>query len=264
MLETLAMFLATGAVAGMLAGLFGVGGGLIIVPALALLLPRLDVPPAIAMQVAIGTSLAVISVTSISSVLAHQRRDGVLWPVFMRLVPGLVVGALTGALAAHLLSGLVLKQIVGVGALLVAIQMFVDRKPSPAGRMPGTVGLAAAGAIIGLLSALIGIGGGSLTVPYLSWCKVEMRQAVGTSAACGMPIAWAGATGFIVAGWGAAGVPAPNLGYVSLSAFAALAIASVLTAPLGAGLAHRLPPRVLKKAFAALLAVIGAGMLLGA
>ena len=115
-----------------------------------------------------------------------------------------------------------------------------------------------------LLPALIGIGGGSLTVPYLSWCKVEMRQAVGTSAACGMPIAWAGAAGFIAAGWGVAGVPAPNLGYVALSAFAALAVASVLTAPLGAGLAHRLPPRVLKKAFAALLAVIGAGMLLGA
>lgn len=261
--ETLMMFLATGAIAGMLAGLFGVGGGLIMVPALAFVFPRLNVPPAIAMQIAIGTSLAVISVTSISSVLAHQRRDGVLWPVFRQLVPGLVVGAVAGALSAHLLSGLVLQRIVGVGALLVAVQMFADRAPPAAGRMPGAFGLAAAGGVIGLLSALIGIGGGSLTVPYLSWCKVEMRQAVGTSAACGMPIAWAGAAGFIAAGWGVAGVPAPNLGYVSLSAFAALAIASVLTAPLGARLAHSLPPRVLKQAFAALLAAIGVGMLLG-
>lgn len=261
--ETLLLFLATGAVAGLLAGLFGVGGGLIMVPALAFLLPSLGVAESIAMQIAIGTSLAVIAVTSVASLVAHHRRGGVLWPVVARLGPGLALGAVAGAYTAHLLSGVVLQRIVGIGALLVAAQMFADRKPPAAAELPGTPGLVGAGTVIGLLSALIGIGGGSLTVPFLSWCKVGIRQAVGTSAACGMPIAWAGAAGFIAAGWALPGVPPPSLGYVSLPAFAGIAAASVLTAPLGARLAHHLPPPVLKRAFAVLLTGIGLAMLLG-
>lgn len=260
-MDALLLFLAAGAFAGLLAGLFGVGGGLIMVPVLAFILPFQGVGPAILMQVAVGTSLAVISATSISSMLSHHRRGGVLWPAFLALAPGLAAGALAGAFVAHLTPGPVLQRIVGVGALLVAVQMFFDLKPPGSGRLPGAPALFGAGGVIGALSALIGIGGGSLTVPFLAWRGVEMRRAVGTSAACGVPIAWAGAIGFVVAGWDVAGRPAPSLGYVSLFAFAGLAVASVLAAPLGARLAHALPPRTLKRAFAALLVIIGVALL---
>jgi len=265
-METLLIFAATGVAAGLLAGLFGVGGGLIMVPALALVLPGLGVGPAIVMQVAVGTSLAVISATSLSSMLAHHRRQGVRWDVLLRFAPGLAAGAVAGAFAAHALPGLVLQRIVGAGAILVALQMFLagpekgdahdlKRDASP-------LLLFGAGSVIGLLSALIGIGGGSLTVPFLTWRGVPIRQAVGTAAACGVPIAWAGAAGFIAAGWNVAGRPEPSLGYVVLPAFAAIALASVVTAPLGARLAHRLPPQLLKRAFATLLLAIGVSLLL--
>lgn len=256
-METLLIFAATGAAAGLLAGLFGVGGGLILVPALALVLPWQGVGPGVVMQVAVATSLAVISATSVSSMLAHHRRGGVLWPVFARLVPGLAAGAVAGAFVAHALPGAVLQKIVGAGALLVAAQMLLDRQPAVQAGLPGTAALLGAGGAIGLLSALIGIGGGSLTVPFLSWRGVGMRQAVGTSAACGVPIAWAGAAGFVAAGWSVAGLPEYSFGYVALPAFAGIALASVATAPLGARLAHHLPPRQLKRAFAGLLVVIG-------
>jgi uncharacterized protein len=262
--EALLLFLATGVVAGLLAGLFGVGGGLIMVPMLAFLLPPLGVADDVVMQVAIGTSLAVISATSVSSMLAHHRRGGVLWPVFWRFAPGLAVGALAGAWCAHLLPGLALKRLVGIGALLVAAQML---RGSGAGvstqrPLPGVAGMFSAGSVIGALSALVGIGGGSLTVPFLSWCSVQIRQAVGTAAACGVPIAWAGALGFIWAGLGMPGRPEASLGYVSLTGFFAIAVASVLAAPSGARLAHRLPPAVLRRAFAVLLTAIGLAMLL--
>lgn len=261
MTETVLLFLATGAVAGLLAGLFGVGGGLIMVPALAFLLPAMGVDGTIVMQISIGTSLAVISATSVSSLIAHHRRGGVLWPVFMRLVPGLALGALAGAFTAHLLPGLVLKRIVGVGAVAVALQMFTGSRPRPAGALPGTGLLIGAGGIIGWASSLIGIGGGSLTVPFLSWRGIDIRKAVGTSAACGMPIAVAGALGFVASGWAMPGVPGPSLGYVSLPAFAGIAVASVMVAPLGAKLAHTLPPRRLQQAMAVLLLGIGIAML---
>jgi uncharacterized protein len=260
-MEALLIYAATGACAGLLAGLFGVGGGLIMVPALAFVLPTQGIAPAVVMQVAVGTSLAVISLTSISSMLAHHRRGGVLWPVFTRLVPGLAAGAFAGAFLAHVLSCTVLQRIVGAGALLVALQMILDLQPPARGSVPGTPGLLAAGGVIGSLSALIGIGGGSLTVPFLTWRGVPIHQAVGTAAAGGVPIAWAGALGFVLAGAGIAGRGGASLGYVSGPAFAAIAVTSVLFAPLGARLAHRLPPRVLKRAFAGLLIVVGTSLL---
>jgi hypothetical protein len=264
-METLAIFLATGAVAGLLAGLFGVGGGLIMVPALAIVLPMIGAPADVYMQMAIGTSLAVIGATSISSTISHHRRDGVVWPIFWRVAPGLVLGALLGAGIADQLSAVTLQRTVGIGALLVAIQMAFRLKPpaSEDARAPHPVELLLVGTIIGMLSSLIGIGGGSLTVPLLSACRVEMRQAVGTAAACGLPIAWAGALGFVLMGRDVPGRPADALGYISLTGFFSLAAASVLLAPLGARLAHRLPARALKRGFAVLLCAIGLKMLLG-
>lgn len=260
-MESLLVFIATGATAGLMAGLFGVGGGMIMVPALALLLPAMGVPAAIVMQVAIATSLAVIAATSISSALTHHRHGGVIWPVLRALAPGLVAGSVLGAFVADQLPSRVLAIIVGVGALITAVQMALDRKPKATRALPGAIGLASAGGVIGLLSSLIGIGGGSLTVPYLSWCNVAIRQCVGTAAAAGVPIAWAGTLGFIVAGQDVT-LPDPHLGYVSLHGFLGLAVASVAAAPFGARLAHRLPPRTLKRAFAVLLTGIGIHMLL--
>lgn len=262
-MESLLIYLLTGAIAGLLAGLFGAGGGMVMVPALALVLPAQGVPPDATMQVAVATSLAVISATSISSMLSHQRHGAVLWPVVRWMALGLVAGAVAGAYLADQLASRTLALIVGAGALLVAAQMFFQLQPSAAAPLPGRGGLVAAGSIIGTLSALVGIGGGSLTVPFLSWRGVDIRQAVGTSAACGVPIAWAGALGFMLAGWDRTDLPAPHLGYVSLQGFAGLAVASVALAPLGARLAHRLPPRQLKRGFALLLSGVGLKMLIG-
>ncbi len=262
-METLFVFLLTGAAAGLLAGLFGVGGGLIVVPALAFILPGLGTSPEVVMHSAIGTSLAVIGLTGISSTRSHHARGGVIWPVFWKLAPGIVVGSLIGATVAHLVSSEVLKRCVGFGALLIAIQMLIDAAPKATRSTPGALGLGLVGTLIGGLSALIGIGGGSLTVPYLNACNIDMRRAVGTSAACGIPIAWAGAVGFAVNGWGVPGLAPWSLGYVDLAAFAGIAAMSVFTAPLGARLAHGLSPKLLKRAFALFLAGISARMLLG-
>jgi uncharacterized membrane protein YfcA len=179
------------------------------------------------------------------------------------LAPRLARGARAGAFVADLLPSRVLAQIVGVGALLTALQMWLDLKPTAHTPLPGNGGLAAAGGLIGMLSSLIGIGGGSLTVPFLSWCSVPIRHAVGTAAACGVPIAWAGAIGFMIAGLGEPGRPVWSAGYVDLAGFAGIALASVPTARLGATLAHRLSPRALKRSFAVLLTLIGLQMLFG-
>lgn len=266
-MESLLIFLLTGAAAGLLAGLFGVGGGLILVPALAWVLPLQGFGPEVYMQSAIGTSLAVIALTSLSSARTHHQLGGVRWPLLWRFGGGLAAGALLGGALAELLGGELLRRIVGIGALLVAAQMFVKSfSTAPAALRPATPGvpeLVGVGSVIGLLSALIGIGGGSLTVPYFSWRGLSMREAVGTAAACGVPIAWAGALGFVLAGWSEATLPGLHLGYVSLPAFAGLAVASVAVAPLGARLAHRLPQTWLKRSFALLLLGVGLHMLLG-
>lgn len=262
MLTTLAIYLVTGAIAGLMAGLFGVGGGMIMVPALALVLPAQGTDTGIVMQVAVATSLAVISATSISSMRRHDQHGGVLWPLFKAMLPGLALGSVAGAFLADVLPSARLAQLVGVGALLTAIQMWLDLKPKAHMPLPGAAGQAVAGGIIGTLSSLIGIGGGSLTVPYLSWCGVHIRQAVGTAAACGVPIAWAGAAGFAFAGLGEPGRPDWCLGYISVPAFFGIAVASVFTAPQGASLAHRLSPKTLKRSFALMLAGIGIHMLM--
>lgn len=261
-MEQLAIFLLTGAFAGLLAGLFGIGGGMVMVPILAYLLPLRGVEASIVMQVAVATSMAVIAASSVSSTLSHHKKQGVRWDLFRSLAAALVVGAIAGAYTAHLLPGDVLKKIVGIGALLTALQLFFTAEPKAgAANPPGKGELRVAGIVIGWLSSLIGIGGGSLTAPYLSLRGTPMRQAVGTAAAAGIPIAWAGTAGFIAAGWGQTGIPAPSLGYVSLSGFAGMALASVLAAPWGAKLAHGLPQLVLRRAFAVMLSIVAITML---
>lgn len=260
-IEIVLVFLATGAAAGVLAGLFGVGGGLIVVPALALVLPGLGTAPQVVMQSAIGTSLAVVGLTAISSTRSHHARGGVAWPLFRGLVPGILVGGLGGAVIAHHASTALLRLCVGIGALVISIQMLADIAPKATRKLPGPIALGIVGVVIGTLSSLIGIGGGSLTVPYLVFHNVDMKRAVGTSAAVGIPIAWAGAIGFAWNGAGVSGLPSLSVGYIDVVAFLCIAVMSVLTAPLGAKLAHGLPPKRLKQAFAGFLVLVGLRML---
>lgn len=262
-LPTLLLYLALGAFAGLMAGLLGVGGGLIIVPVLAGIFQHQQMSAAVIMHLAIGTSLATIVVTSVSSVRAHHQRGAVLWPVVWRLTPGIVIGAWLGAVVADALPSAVLSKIFAVFVLVVAAQMAFGAKPAPHRELPGAPGMLATGGVIGAVSAIVGIGGGSLTVPFLTWCNTPMRQAVATSAACGLPIALAGTIGFIVTGLNAAELPAWSLGYVYGPALVGVAFASMLSAPLGAKLAHTLPAEVLKKVFAVFLMLIGVKMLLG-
>ena len=262
-LSTLLFYLTLGLFAGVMAGLLGVGGGLIIVPTLAWIFHHQQVDDAIVMHLAIGTSLATIVVTSISSVRAHHRRGAVLWPIFWRLTPGIIVGAWLGAAIADALPSAVLSKVFAVFVLTVAAQMGFGAKPAPHRELPGTAGMLTAGGVIGAVSAIVGIGGGSLTVPFLTWCNTAIRQAVATSSACGLPIALAGALGFVVTGLNAAGRPDWSLGYVYGPALVGITLTSMLSAPLGAKLAHTLPTEMLKKVFAAFLTLVGVKMLLG-
>lgn len=270
------IFLIIGALAGFAAGLFGVGGGTIIVPLLFIVFTQMDYSPDSIMHLALGTSLATIIVTSISSLMAHNKKGAVMWPVFKNLAPGLAIGCFLGAGIAGQISGLYLQLIVGVFLLWVAYKMFfAGKKPvaSHANNSSGANGVSsanyanpvlpskpkqlAAGGVIGIASAIFGIGGGSLTVPYLTRYNVVMQKAVGTSAACGLPIAIAGALGFMFFGMQQQ-VDVPNtIGFVHIYAFLGISIMSFFTAKLGAKVAHILSPELLKKCFAILLTVVG-------
>ncbi|MBB3048381.1 hypothetical protein FHR99_002655 [Litorivivens lipolytica] len=253
----LVSYLLVGAIAGLTAGLFGVGGGLIIVPALVFSFTLLEFPAAILMQLAIGTSLATIVFTSISSVRAHHLYGNVDWPLFWKLAPAIALGVILGVHTAAGMAGALLQLLFGAFALLVALQMGLNFKPKPGRVVPGRLGSSLAGTVIGYVSALFGIGGGSLTVPYLSWSNVRMQQAVGVSAACGLPIALVGFATNIWAGWGREGLPTYSTGFVYWPAFLGIVSTSTLFARAGARLAQRLPERHLKRVFALFLGIIG-------
>lgn len=256
------LYLATGIFAGFLAGLLGVGGGLVIVPVLAFIFSAQHFPPDQLMHVALGTSLASIMFTSVASLRAHHAHGAVNWAVVRSITPGIIAGTLAGTVVAAQLSTAFLKAFFVVFLYYVATQMVLNIKPKPTRELPGAPGMFAAGGVIGGVSSLVGIGGGTLSVPFMTWCNVKLHQAIGTSAAIGFPIAAAGAAGYIANGWRAAGLPAFSLGFVYLPALAGLVVASVLAAPFGARLAHRLPVARLKKVFALLLYVLGTRMLL--
>ncbi|HUW50643.1 MAG TPA: sulfite exporter TauE/SafE family protein [Sulfuricella sp.] len=256
------LYLATGVFAGFLAGLLGVGGGLLIVPVLAFIFAAQHFPEAQIMHLALGTSLASIMFTSVSSLRAHHRHGAVEWRVVRGVVPGIVSGTLAGTVLAAQLSTFFLKVFFVVFLYYVATQMIMNIKPKPSRELPGAVGMFAAGGVIGAVSSLVGIGGGTLSVPFMTWCNLKLHRSIGTSAAIGFPIALAGAVGYIVNGWMVdEALPAHSLGFVYLPALAGLVVASVLTAPFGAKLAHRLPVARLKKFFALLLYVLGTRML---
>lgn len=256
-------YLVTGAIAGLMAGLLGIGGGLIIVPALALLFAAQGFATDSIMHFAVGSSLATIVLTSISSLLAHHRRGSVLWPVVGSLSPGIVLGALAGAWLARQVSSPGLAVMFGVFETLVAIQLLWGRQPAAHRGLPGRAGLGVAGGVIGMVSAVLGIGGATMTIPFLLWNRADIRAAVGTAAACGLPIALAGAAGFALSAV-AGRAPGLHTGFLYWPAVGGIAITSVLLAPLGARLAHQLPRQILRRVFAAFLVFVGVKMILGA
>ena len=250
------LYPALGAVAGLLAGLLGVGGGLVLVAALALLLPTQGVPAAIAMQAALATSLASVIVTAAASAQAHARRKAVRWELAAWLLPGLLLGAWLGGRLATRIDGEQLRWFVVGYCLLAAAQLLLDWPRPRADRDTGTAasgpGLGLWGLVIGAVSALVGIGGGSMTVPVLVWRGVAPVQAVATSSACGVVIGLSAATAYASAP-GAVGMPAGSVGYVFLPAALGIVLASLPMAPVGARLAHRLAGVTLKRIFAAFL-----------
>ena len=257
------LFLLTGAFAGILSGLLGVGGGMVIVPILLLLLGQHHFPPAQLMHVALGTSLATIILTSLASARAHHGHGNVNWQVVRRITPGIIAGTLFGAWLAARMHANSLKIVFVIFVFYVGTQLLLDFCPPPSRTLPGKAKLSAAGGLIGMISSLVGIGGGTMTVPFLVCCKCHMREAVGTSSAVGFPIAVAGTIGYIAAGMQVAGLPPYSLGFVYLPAVAGITMASMLTAPIGAKMAQTLPVPLLKKLFALLLYGLGLKMLLG-
>ena len=257
MLILLLAYLLLGAAAGLLAGLFGIGGGLIIVPALVFGFEAQGVSGEVAVHLAVGTSLATIVFTSVSSVKSHHDKRAVLWPLFRPMAVGLLAGALLGAMTAAQMNGVWLRLLIGLFAILIGVQMALGLRPRPGREVPGQAGLVATGTAIGWASAIFGIGGGSLTVPFLTWCNVRMQEAVGTSAACGLPIALMGAMGNVWQGSGEPLSPAWSLGYLYVPALLGIVLTSVPFAKVGARLAHNLPGDKLRRWFSVLLFVVG-------
>ncbi len=251
-----------GVATGFLAGLLGIGGGMVMVPFLTYLLGQQGVSPDLAVKMAIATSMATIIFTSVSSVRAHHKRGAVRWPLVQGLAPGIVLGSLIGSLGVFaFLKGSFLALFFAGFVSFSATQMFLDKKPAPSRQVPGTVGLLGAGSFIGFLSGLVGAGGGFVSVPFMTWCNVAIHNAVATSAALGFPIALANVVGYIISGQDVPNLPEYAFGYLWLPALVVIASCSVFMAPLGASAAHRLPVKQLKRVFASILYVLAAYML---
>ncbi|UUM30138.1 sulfite exporter TauE/SafE family protein [Vibrio japonicus] len=261
-IEFLILLLMLGGVVGIMAGLLGIGGGLIVVPALVLLLPMASVDPEISMQLALATSLASIIVTSGSSALNHFKLGNVDVFVVKWLMPGVVIGGFLGANVADWIPSQYLPKVFGVIVLLLAIQMLLSIKSKTERAMPGSGATMAIGTGIGMVSSLAGIGGGSLSVPFLSRHGIEMRRAVGSSSVCGCFIALSGMIGFILNGYQAEALPDYSIGYVYLPALVAITSTSMLTTRIGAKLATTMPTVRLKKIFALFLMFVAGTMLL--
>jgi len=252
--------LALGSATGFAAGLLGIGGGMLLVPFLTLLFTWRQYPPEQIVKMAIATSLATILFTSLSSVRAHHKRGAVLWPVALLLAPGILLGSLIGAQIAGRLPTFWLSMFFAVFVGFSAFQMLLDRKPKASRELPKGAAMLGVGTVIGVISSIVGAGGGFISIPFMVWSNVKIHNAVATSAALGFPIAAAGTVGYVIAGHGVSGLPTGTLGFVYLPALAAIAAASMLTAPFGAKVAHSLDTRPLKRVFAGMLFVLAGYM----
>lgn len=253
----LATYLAVGAVVGFFAGLLGIGGGIIIVSTLALMFTAQAFPAPYVMHLAIGTSLAAIIAGSFASFRAHHRHGAVDWTLVRTMTPGLLGGVFAGAAAARFLPGSFLKFFFLSFMVVLTLQMALGLKPKAARALPGPAALVAMGAFIGVISSLFGGGAAAFGVPFLTWCNVSTHRAIGSCAAMGFPLALAGTLGYVLSGWTVPGLPEWSVGFVYLPAFVGISITSMLVAPYGARLAHRLKGATLRRVFALFLLAMG-------
>ena len=260
-IETIIMLLLAGSLTGFIAGLLGLGGGLLIVPVVLWALQMHGFGASEHVQhLAVGTSFAVMVFTSFSSARAQHKKGAVDWQVFARMAPGMVVGVALGAVVARYLPNKGMQVFFAVFCAVIAFRSLMNIQPKPTHHLPGAKGLAAFGGLFGLLSSWIGIGGGSLSVPFLVSRNVPMHHAVGTSSALGWPVALVGSVGYLAAGWSSEHLPPGAWGFIYLPAVVILAAATLFFAPLGVKMSHKLPPAQLKKAFGILLLLIAIKM----
>jgi len=257
------IYLLTGAFVGFFAGLLGIGGGLIIVPVLITAFTAQDFPADRIIHLALGTTMATIIFTSAASLRTHHQHGAVDWQIVKNITPGILLGTFGGATLAGSMTGQLLSIIFVIFIFYAATQMLLQFRPSPMFQLPGTIGMLLAGGVIGALSSLVAIGGGLLSVPFLTLCKIKLQHAIGTAAAIGFPIALAGTAGYIANGYlQAESLPDYSLGYVYLPALVWLVSASMLTAPLGAKLTHSTKTAILRTIFVVLLYGLGFRMLM--
>ncbi|QNA90206.1 sulfite exporter TauE/SafE family protein [Massilia sp. Dwa41.01b] len=252
--------LAMGCFGGFAAGLLGIGGGMVLVPFITMIFTARGFPDELVVHMAIATSLGTIMFTSLSSVRAHHKHGAVLWPVVRLLAPGIVLGSTVGPWIGKQMPTSVLAFFFGAFVAFSATQMLIGKKPAAARELPAAPGMFAMGGVIGILSGLVGAGGGFISVPFMTWCNVRIHNAVATSAALGFPIALAGTLANVFYGWGEPGLPQYSLGYIYVPALLIIVAASVTLAPLGARTAHRMPVRQLQKVFAVILYALAAYM----
>jgi uncharacterized membrane protein YfcA len=251
-----------GTCTGFLAGLLGIGGGMIMVPFVTIILTHRGFPPDYTVKAAVATSLATICFTSLSSVRAHARRDAVLWPVVKVLAPGILAGSLLGAQIAVAMPARLLGAFFSIFLAYSATKMFRGAGTRATREMPGPLGTFGVGTVIGVVSSILGAGGAFISVPFMTWCNVRIHQAVGTSSALGFPIALAGTIGYVWAGRSLPQLPPGAVGYLYLPGLIVISLASMLLAPLGARTAHRMDIAPLKRAFAFVLYGLAAYFLL--
>ena len=259
--EIIAVVLAVSAVAGLLAGLLGIGGGLILVPIVLWVLHLQGVEDLYAQHIAVGTSFLVMVCTSFSSARAQHKKGAVRWDIVRRIVPGLLIGVALGSLLARWIPGRHLQLVFILFAAVAGVQTLLQLKPKAARQLPGPAGISGAGGVIGLLSSWIGIGGGALSMPFMLYCNVPVREVVGTSAALGWPIAVTGAVTYLVSGWMVADLPGGMVGFTYPLLAALMAVGTVTMAPQGVKLSHKLPPERLKQLLGILLLILSANML---
>lgn len=255
-----ALYPLMGLVAGFFAGLLGIGGGLILVSLMVFAFNAQGFTADRVMHLALGTSLATIVFTSIKSILAHHRHGAVRWDIVRHSAAGLVLGTLAGSAVADALRSRALAVVFTAFVVYSAVNMMLDIRPRPDRRLPGPAGLQIGAGLVGLASALVGAGGGFISIPLMSFCNVPMRQCVATSAALGLPIAVSGTLGFLIGGWGKDQLPALSLGYIYLPALVGIVAGTFITVPVGARLAHSIPVPRLKKVFAVILSIMAVKM----
>jgi uncharacterized membrane protein YfcA len=255
-------YAAIGALVGFFAGLLGIGGGAIMVPLLVMLFEAQGLPKTQILHLAVGTAMATILFTSVASVRAHAARGAIRWDIARNLTPGILAGGLVGSWIASFVSPLVFAALFAAVIYVAATHLLLNRNPKASREAPGFIGMSAFGFLVSALSAFAAIGGAFMTVPFMLWCNVPMLRAIGTAAVIGFPIAAAGTIGFVATGLKESGLPPPSVGFVYLPALFGIVVASMLMAPVGAAVAHRLPTVWLKRIFAVLFYVMATRMLL--